>query len=54
LYNKTTPISGVPTFHTDANKSEKAIYKSEDVSKVFGSSYKSVQKLELYVMLMVS
>ena len=30
---KGTPISGAPTFYTDANKSGKAGYKSEDVGR---------------------
>lgn len=32
-----TPISGVPTFHTDANKPGKAEYKSGNISEVFQS-----------------
>lgn len=50
---KGTPISGAPTFYTDASKSGKAGYKSENVSKVTESPYKSVQKSELYAILMV-
>ncbi|KAL6091210.1 hypothetical protein STEG23_017687 [Scotinomys teguina] len=47
------PISGVLTFYTDANKLGKAGYKSGDLSKVVQSPYNSVQKAELYVILMV-
>ncbi|KAL6089067.1 hypothetical protein STEG23_027555, partial [Scotinomys teguina] len=48
-----TPISGVLTFYTDANKQGKAGYKSEDLSKVVQSPYNSVQKSELYAILLV-
>ncbi|KAL6078044.1 hypothetical protein STEG23_004480 [Scotinomys teguina] len=48
-----TPISGVSTFYTDANKQGKAGYKSEDLSKVVQSPYNSVQKSELYAILLV-
>ncbi|KAL6048456.1 hypothetical protein STEG23_026502, partial [Scotinomys teguina] len=48
-----TPISGVRTFYTDANKQGKAGYKSEDLSKVVQSPYNSVQKSELYAILLV-
>ncbi|KAL6031193.1 hypothetical protein STEG23_024783, partial [Scotinomys teguina] len=48
-----TPISGVCTFYTDANKQGKAGYKSEDLSKVVQSHYNSVQKSELYAILLV-
>ncbi|MBV2133725.1 DDE-type integrase/transposase/recombinase [Pseudomonas sp. MAP12] len=48
-----TPISGVLTFYTDANKSGKAGYKAGEVSKVVQSPYTSVQKAELYAILMV-
>ncbi|KAL6030846.1 hypothetical protein STEG23_024726 [Scotinomys teguina] len=48
-----TPISGVCTFYTDANKQGKAGYKSEDLSKVVQSPYNSVQKSELYAILLV-
>ncbi|KAL6030268.1 hypothetical protein STEG23_031665, partial [Scotinomys teguina] len=47
------PISGVLTFYTDANKLGKAGYKSGDLSKVVQSPYNSVQKAELYTILMV-
>ncbi|KAL6081333.1 hypothetical protein STEG23_037614 [Scotinomys teguina] len=47
------PISGVLTFYTDANKLGKAGYKSGDLSKVVESPYNSVQKAELYAILMV-
>ncbi|KAL6040906.1 hypothetical protein STEG23_037882 [Scotinomys teguina] len=47
------PISGVLTFYTDANKLGKAGYKSGDLSKVVQSPYNSVQKAELYAILMV-
>jgi hypothetical protein len=47
------PISGAPTFYTDANKSGKAGYKSEIISKLTQSPYNSVKKSELYVILMV-
>jgi hypothetical protein len=50
---KGTPISGAPTFYTDASKSGKAEHKSEDVSKVVESPYKSVQKSELYAILIL-
>ena len=50
---KRTPISGAPTLYTDASKSGKAGYKSEDVNKVAESPYKSVQKSELYAIIMV-
>lgn len=49
---KGIPISGASTFYTDASKSGKAGYKSEDVSKVAESPYKSVQKSELYAIFM--
>ncbi|KAL6061548.1 hypothetical protein STEG23_000991, partial [Scotinomys teguina] len=48
-----TPISGVRTFYTDENKQGKAGYKSEDLSKVVQSPYNSVQKSELYAILLV-
>ncbi|KAL6082707.1 hypothetical protein STEG23_019019 [Scotinomys teguina] len=48
-----TPISGVRTFYTDANKQGKAGYKSEDLSKVVQCPYNSVQKSELYAILLV-
>ncbi|KAL6036096.1 hypothetical protein STEG23_018017 [Scotinomys teguina] len=48
-----TPISGVRTFYTDANKQGKAGYKSEDLNKVVQSPYNSVQKSELYAILLV-
>ncbi|KAL6032267.1 hypothetical protein STEG23_036677, partial [Scotinomys teguina] len=48
-----TPISGVRTFYTDANKQGKAGYKSEDLSKVVQSPYNSVQKSKLYAILLV-
>ncbi|MGE9501620.1 RNase H family protein, partial [Escherichia coli] len=44
-----TPISGVLTFYTDANKSGKAGYKAGEIRKV----YTSVQNAELYATLMV-
>ncbi|KAL6093193.1 hypothetical protein STEG23_016117 [Scotinomys teguina] len=47
------PISGVPTFYTDAIKLGKAGHKSGDLSKVVQSPYNSVQKAELYAILMV-
>jgi hypothetical protein len=50
---KRTQILGSPTFYTDANKSEKAWYKSEYISKVIESPYNSIQKLELYTILMM-
>ena len=40
------PITGARTFYTDANKSGKAGYKSEELSKVEQSPYSSVQKAE--------
>ncbi|MGE9714896.1 DDE-type integrase/transposase/recombinase [Escherichia coli] len=48
-----TLISGVLTFYTDANKSGKAGYKAGEVSKVVQSPYTSVQKAELYAILLV-
>ena len=50
---KETSISIAPTFYTDVSKSKKAGYKSEDISKVTESPYKSVQKSELYAIIMV-
>ncbi|KAL6033485.1 hypothetical protein STEG23_016302 [Scotinomys teguina] len=47
------PVSGVLTFYTDANKLGKAGYKSRDLSKVVQSPYNSIQKAELYAILMV-
>ena len=47
------PITGAHTFYTDDNKSGKAGYKSDELSKVEQSPYISVQKAELYVILMV-
>ena len=52
-YKKETSISIAPTFYTDVSKPEKAGYKSEDISKVAESPYKSVQKSELYAIIMV-
>ncbi|KAL6087838.1 hypothetical protein STEG23_011789 [Scotinomys teguina] len=46
-------VSGVRTFYTDANKQGKAGYKSEDLNKVVQSPYNSVQKSELYAILLV-
>ena len=43
------PITGARTFYSDANKSGKAGYKSEELSKVEQSPYDSVQKSELYM-----
>ena len=48
-----TPISGVPTFYTDANKSGKARYKSGEIRKVIQGPYNSVQRVEVYAILMV-
>ena len=50
---KRIPISGAPTVYTDANKSRKRKYNLENVSKVAESPYKSVQKSELYAIIMV-
>ena len=47
-----TPITGVPTFYADANKSGKADYKSENLSKVEQSPYDSLKKSESYAILM--
>ena len=41
------------TFYTDTSKSGQAGHKSEDVNKVAESPYKSVQKSELYAIIMV-
>ena len=46
-------ISGVLTFYTDANKLGKSGYKAGEISKVVQSPYRSVQKSELYAILMV-
>ncbi|ERE82961.1 sorting nexin-6-like protein [Cricetulus griseus] len=46
-------ISGVLTFYTDANKTGKGGYKADEVNKVVQSPYTSVQKAELYAILMV-
>ena len=46
-------ITGAYTFHTDANKSGKADYKSDELSKVEQSPYNSVQKVKLFAILMV-
>lgn len=43
-YNKKNSNPESPTFYTNANKSEKSLYKSEDVRKVAKSPYKSVPK----------
>ena len=48
-----TPIFAVHTFYTDANKSDKAGYKSGKISEVVKSPYNSVPKAELYAILMV-
>ena len=50
---KRIPNFGPPTFYTDANKSGKAGFKSENVSKVTESPYKLVHKSELYIIIMV-
>ena len=47
------PITGTHTFYTDVNKSGKAGYKSDELSKVEQSPYTSVQKTELYAILMM-
>ena len=47
------PITGARIFYTDANKTGKAGYKSEDLGKVELSPYDSVQKAELDAILMV-
>ena len=41
LYNKKNSNSGALTFYTDAKKSGKAGYKSEDISKVVKNPYES-------------
>ena len=46
-------MTGACTFYTDANKLGKAGYKSDELSKVEQSPYNSVQKAELYVILLV-
>ena len=48
-----TPITGTPTFYTDANKLGKAGYRSKKLSEMDQSPYDSVQKSELYAILMV-
>ena len=50
---RNTPISGVRTIYTDANKSGMSGYKPKELSKVEQGSYNSVQKAELYAILMV-
>lgn len=50
---KGTLISGFPIFYPYANKSGEAGYKSEDINKVVKSPCKSVQKSELYIILMM-
>ena len=47
------PIIGARTFYTDDNKSGKAGYKSDELSKVEQNPYTFVQKAELYAILMV-
>ena len=49
-----TPISGALTFYTDANNLGKAGYKSDNFTKVTQSPYNSVQKAELYAIIMAS
>lgn len=41
---KGTPISGAPTFYTDAVKSGNAGYKSGKLNKVIQNSYDSAEK----------
>ena len=48
-----TPISGAPTFYMDANNLGKVGYKSDNLTKVTQSPYNSVQKAELYAIIMV-
>ena len=48
-----TPKTGASTFHTGANKSGKAGCKSEDLSKVEQNPHNSVQKAEIYAILMI-
>ena len=48
-----TPITWALTFYTNAYKSGKAGYKSENLSRVQENPYDFVQKSELYVNLMV-
>ena len=47
------PITRAPTYYTDTNITGRSGYKSEDLSKVKQSPYGSVQKSELYAILMV-
>ena len=47
------PITGARTLYTDTNKSGKAGYKSQELSKVEQRPSNSVQKTELYAILMV-
>ena len=47
------PITEALTFYTQANKLGKAGYKSENLSKVEQSPYNSVQRSELFAILMV-
>lgn len=48
-----TQISGTPTFYIDANESGNMHYKSVYLSKVNHSTYDSVQKSNLYAILMI-
>lgn len=48
-----TPIFGASTFYTYANKLGKACYKSENLSKVAQNPCDSVQKSELYNVLII-
>jgi len=53
VFSPTMLVSHLLLYYTNAGNSGKVGYKSEDVSKVAESPYKSVQKSELYVILMV-
>lgn len=50
---KRAPISGAFTSYTDINKLEMSAYKTGDIGKGLQSSFDSVQKSELYAILMV-
>lgn len=50
---KRAPISGAFTFYTYINKLEMSVYKIGDIGKVVQSPFDSVQKSELYAILMV-
>ena len=50
---KEMPVPNVPLIYTDENEFGMAGYNSDKMSKVIQSPYTSVQKSELYAILMV-